>query len=191
MAGLRASGGQQGAPGVDGITVEELKPLLQARWEAIREELLGGTYRPSPVRKVEIPKPGGGVRTLGIPTVLDRLIQQALYQALQGWYDSILGPELRLPSGTQRSRSTRACPRACRGRVSLGGGYGPGEVLRPGQPRHLDVAAGASDRRQTHPASDPPLLAGGDDGGWLGVATHGRHAARRPALTATVQHPAR
>lgn len=77
----------QGAPGVDGITVEELKPLLQARWEAIRTELLDGTYQPSPVRKVEIPKPGGGTRTLGIPTVVDRLIQQALYQALQGWYD--------------------------------------------------------------------------------------------------------
>ena len=77
----------QGAPGVDGTTVEELKPLLQARWEATRTELLDGTYRPSPVRKVEIPKPGGGIRTLGIPTVVDRLIQQALYQALQGWYD--------------------------------------------------------------------------------------------------------
>ena len=77
----------QGAPGVDGITVEELKPLLQARWQAIRNELLGGTYQPAPVRKVEIPKPGGGTRTLGIPTTLDRLIQQALYQALQAWYD--------------------------------------------------------------------------------------------------------
>jgi RNA-directed DNA polymerase len=77
----------QGAPGIDGITVEELKPLLQARWEAFRKELLDGTYEPSPVRKVEIPKPDGGIRTLGIPTVVDRLIQQALYQALQGWYD--------------------------------------------------------------------------------------------------------
>jgi len=79
--------GNQGAPGIDGITVEELKALLQARWEAIRKELLDGTYQPSPVRKVEIPKPDGGIRMLGIPTVVDRLIQQALYQALQGWYD--------------------------------------------------------------------------------------------------------
>jgi RNA-directed DNA polymerase len=76
-----------GAPGVDGMTVEQLKPLLQARWETVRKELLDGTYQPTPVRKAEIPKPGGGLRTLGIPTVLDRLIQQALYQALQGWYD--------------------------------------------------------------------------------------------------------
>jgi RNA-directed DNA polymerase len=80
--------GNQGAPGVDGITVDALKPLLQARWEAIREELLSGTYRPAPVRKVEIPKPGGkGVRMLGIPTVLDRLIQQALHQVLQRYFD--------------------------------------------------------------------------------------------------------
>jgi RNA-directed DNA polymerase len=78
----------QGAPGADGMTVEDLKPFLQARWEAIRKELLDGTYHPSPVRKVEIPKPDGGVRTLGIPTVVDRLIQQALYQALQAWYDT-------------------------------------------------------------------------------------------------------
>ncbi len=56
--------GNAGAPGVDGVTVDELKPLLQTRWEAIRKELLDGTYKPSPVRKVEIPKPGGGVRTL-------------------------------------------------------------------------------------------------------------------------------
>jgi RNA-directed DNA polymerase len=76
-----------GAAGIDGMSVEALKPCLQRRWEAIRKELLDGTYRPSPVLKVEIPKPDGGVRTLGIPTVVDRLIQQALYQALQGWYD--------------------------------------------------------------------------------------------------------
>ncbi len=76
-----------GAAGVDGMSVEALKACLQLRWEAIRKELLDGAYRPSPVLKVEIPKPDGGVRTLGIPTVVDRLIQQALYQALQGWYD--------------------------------------------------------------------------------------------------------
>ena len=77
----------KGAPGVDGTTVDELMPMLRECWDAIRKELLNGTYKPSPVLKVEIPKPGGGVRTLGVPTVLDRLIQQALYQALQSWYD--------------------------------------------------------------------------------------------------------
>ena len=80
--------GNKGAPGVDGVTVDDLAALLRERWEAIREELLSGSYAPSPVRKVEIPKPGGkGVRMLGIPTTLDRLIQQALLEVLTPWYD--------------------------------------------------------------------------------------------------------
>src|SRR5512140_3298142 len=76
-----------GAPGVDGVTVEELLPYCRQHWPAIREQLLQGTYQPSAVRKVEIPKPAGGVRTLGIPTVLDRLIQQAISQVLTPLFD--------------------------------------------------------------------------------------------------------
>lgn len=72
----------KGAPGVDGMTVDALKPYLQRHWPQIKQLLLDGRYRPQPVRKVEIPKPGGGVRMLGIPSVLDRLIQQALHQVL-------------------------------------------------------------------------------------------------------------
>jgi RNA-directed DNA polymerase len=80
--------GNKGAPGVDGMTVDELMPMLGERWQAIRDELLGDTYRPAPVRRVEIQKPGGkGMRMLGIPTVLDRLIQQALLQVLQPCFD--------------------------------------------------------------------------------------------------------
>jgi RNA-directed DNA polymerase len=80
--------GNKGAPGVDGTTVDDLAPMIRERWEAIREELLSGTYVPSAVRKVEIPKPGGkGVRMLGIPTALDRLIQQALLQVLTPLFD--------------------------------------------------------------------------------------------------------
>jgi len=77
-----------GAAGVDGVTVEELMPYCREHWADIRERLRSGTYVPQPVRKVEIPKPGGkGVRTLGIPTVLDRLIQQALLQVLTPIFD--------------------------------------------------------------------------------------------------------
>ncbi len=72
----------KGAAGVDGMTTGRLKEHLIREWPRIREELLGGRYQPQPVRKVEIPKPGGGTRMLGIPTVLDRLIQQAMYQEL-------------------------------------------------------------------------------------------------------------
>ena len=71
-----------GAPGIDGMTVEALGEHCREHWPRIRQELLGGTYQPQPVRRVEIPKPDGGVRTLGIPTVLDRMIQQALHQVL-------------------------------------------------------------------------------------------------------------
>ena len=83
----------KGAPGVDGVSVDDLNPLLWARWDELKQQLLSGTYEPSPVRKVEIPKPGAaaggkrGVRMLGIPTVLDRLIQQALLQVLGPLFD--------------------------------------------------------------------------------------------------------
>jgi len=73
----------KGSAGVDGRSVEQTERYLKVRWAAIRQSLLLGTYRPSPVRRVQIPKPGGGHRELGIPTVVDRLIQQALLQVLQ------------------------------------------------------------------------------------------------------------
>ena len=77
----------QGSAGVDGMTVQQLPEFLKQHWPAIRERLLSGTYVPQPVRRVEIPKPDGGVRKLGIPTVLDRFIQQALMQVLQRMWD--------------------------------------------------------------------------------------------------------
>ncbi len=77
----------KGAPGVDGLTVLELKPWLQAHWPRIKQALLAGEYMPRAVRKVEIPKLQGGVRILGIPCALDRLIQQALHQILQPLFD--------------------------------------------------------------------------------------------------------
>lgn len=78
----------KGAAGVDGMTVDELLPYLRQHWPRIKEELLAGRYQPAPVRKVEIPKPGGkGMRMLGIPTALDRLIQQALHQVMAPIFD--------------------------------------------------------------------------------------------------------
>jgi len=84
---LRGVKANKGSPGIDGMTVEELSGHLKEHWPAIREQLLNGTYAPQPVKRVEIPKPDGGVRKLGIPTVLDRFIQQAVMQALQRNWD--------------------------------------------------------------------------------------------------------
>ena len=77
----------KGRPGIDGMTIGDLAGYLKQHWPTIREQLLSGSYRPQPVRRVEIPKPDGGMRKLGIPTVLDRLIQQAVMQVLQRRWD--------------------------------------------------------------------------------------------------------
>ena len=74
-------------PGVDGMTVAQLKAYVQKHWPKIEEQLRAGTYRPLPVKRVEIPKPGGGVRKLGIPSALDRFLQQAVLQVLQPHFD--------------------------------------------------------------------------------------------------------
>ena len=77
----------RGSPGIDGMTVEELEQHLREHWHAIREQLLAGNYRPSAVKRQLIPKRGGGMRQLGIPTVLDRFVQQLLLQVLQPIFD--------------------------------------------------------------------------------------------------------
>src|ERR1700681_4177453 len=84
---LRRVKANKGSAGVDGMTVGGITDYLKQHWPSIREQLLNGTYQPQPVRRVEIPKPDGGVRKLGIPTVLDRLIQQAVMQVLQRRWD--------------------------------------------------------------------------------------------------------
>jgi RNA-directed DNA polymerase len=107
----------EGAPGVDGLTVAELKPWLQAHWGKVRQALLAGEYMPAAVRKVEIPKPQGGVRTLGIPTVVDRLIQQALHQVMQALFE----PEFSESSyGFRPGRSAQQAVEAARGYVAEG-----------------------------------------------------------------------
>ena len=88
LKALRQVRRNRGSPGVDGMTVDALPGYLRSHWSVLRESLEGGTYQPKPVKRVEIPKTGGGVRPLGIPTVVDRFIQQALLQVLQDQWDS-------------------------------------------------------------------------------------------------------
>jgi len=85
---LRRVKANKGSPGVDAMSVDDLSGYLVQHWPEIRNQLLSGTYCPQPVRRVEIPKPDGGVRKLGVPTVLDRLIQQATLQVLQRRWDA-------------------------------------------------------------------------------------------------------
>lgn len=92
LQALKRVKGNKGAPGIDGMTVKELEPYLVKHWANIKASLLQGTYQPCPVKRVEIPKPGGGKRPLGIPTVVDRLIQQALTQVLTPIFDPGFSP---------------------------------------------------------------------------------------------------
>jgi RNA-directed DNA polymerase len=91
-AALRQVRANKGAPGIDGMTVEQLPDYLTTHWPGIKRQLLEGTYQPQAVRRVQIPKPDGGMRKLGIPTALDRFIQQAVQQVLTGRWDETFSP---------------------------------------------------------------------------------------------------
>lgn len=117
LAAYRRVARNKGAAGVDGMTVDQLADFCKAHWEGVREQLLGGTYRPQPVREVQIPKPGGGVRTLGIPTVLDRLIQQALHQVLCPIFDPTFSEH---SFGFRPGRSTHQAVKAARDHMAAG-----------------------------------------------------------------------
>jgi group II intron reverse transcriptase/maturase len=92
LKALRRVEQNKGAPGIDNLTVGNLKPYLRQNWLSIREQLRKGEYQPQPVLRMEIPKPDGGKRLLGIPAVTDRLIQQALLQRLTGIFDPGFSP---------------------------------------------------------------------------------------------------
>jgi RNA-directed DNA polymerase len=114
---LRQVKSNRGSPGVDGMTVHELGDYLRQHWPRLRQELLDGRYQPQPVRRVEIPKPGGGVRQLGIPTVLDRLLQQALLQVLSPWYEPTFSPH---SYGFRPGKSAHQALAAAREHVAAG-----------------------------------------------------------------------
>jgi len=131
----------KGAPGVDAMSVDELGDFLRAHWPTIKEWLLEGSYEPRPVRRVQIPKANGGLRPLGIPTVLDRLIQQALHQVLSPLFEPEFSrAQLRVSPGAQRPPGGAASTPVPAGRKTLGGGHGLGAVFRRSQSRHAHGA---------------------------------------------------
>ncbi len=117
LAALKRVKQNKGSPGVDRMTVDALTPYRVAHWEAIREQLLAGTYQPQPVKRQEIRKPGGGTRTLGIPTVLDRFIQQCLLQVLQPQFDPTFSEH---SYGFRPGRSAHQAVRAAQGYIQSG-----------------------------------------------------------------------
>ena len=117
---LRRVRANRGSPGIDGITVDGLVEHLKQHWPAIREQLLQGTYQPQPVKRVEIPKPDGGVRKLGIPTALDRFIQQAVLQVLQRRWDPTFSPH---SYGFRPRRSAHQAVAAAQGFIAEGYRY--------------------------------------------------------------------
>ncbi len=180
----------KGAPGVDGMTVDDLGGWLVEHREELMASLLEGSYQPQPVRGVEIPKPGGGVRQLGIPTVVDRLAQQAILQVLEPLLDPTFSER---SYGFRSGRNAHQALRQAQEYVAEGR-----EIVvdldlvlpwkdRPGEPRHLDVPPGPESRRQTLAPDCPPFLGSGDDAerGVHGAA--GRDSARGAAIAAPVQ----
>jgi len=114
---LRRVKSNKGGPGVDEMTVVQLLEYLQQHWPALREQLLTGRYRPHPVRRVRIPKPGGGMRELGIPTVVDRFIQQAVLQVLQPEWDATFSQH---SYGFRPGRSAHQAVMAAQAEVTAG-----------------------------------------------------------------------
>ena len=110
----------KGAAGVDGMSLDAMAPYLKEHWPAIRVQLLEGTYKPQPVRRVEIPKASGGTRSLGIPTVLDRFIQQAVLQVLQAEWDPTFSEQ---SFGFRPRRSAHQAVARAQGFIAAGHGF--------------------------------------------------------------------
>jgi len=111
----------KGSSGIDGRTVDELKPYLATHWARIKSELLEDRYKPQAVREVAIPKPSGGIRKLGIPTVVDRLIGAGIASDSGTDIRPVLfGLELRIPEKSERAPSGEAGTEVCSGRLSMG-----------------------------------------------------------------------
>jgi RNA-directed DNA polymerase len=169
----------KGAAGVDGMQTEELQGHLSANWQTLRNAILEGQYRPQAVRKVEIPKPQGGSRMLGIPSVIDRLLGQAIHQWLSPKVEEEFSP---YSYGFREGRSAHQA--VLEAQRNLGEGYEWVVELdlenfsRPGQPPQAHGSAGKKDRRQADTKADPQLSNQWHYGGWRSKSPHRRYSPR-------------
>jgi len=137
----------KGSAGIDGMSVEQLPSYLKKHWPIIREQLLSSTHKPQVVKRVEIPKPDGRVRQLGIPTVLDRFIPASGNASTTTQLGpSLLRTQLRVPARAFSTSGSNQSTAIYCGGTQLGGGLGPGEVLRPSQSRQTDGEAGTANQ---------------------------------------------
>src|SRR6266576_2670308 len=159
----------KGSPGVDGMTVEQLPDYLKQHGPEIREQLLTGTYEPKPVRRVEIPKPDGGVRKLGIPSVLGSICPAGgVAGSAEALGPDVLRAQPRFSTGAQCAASgARGAAVHCR-RARLGGGSRLGEIFRSSESRS-PVSGGSRARgRPANAQVDSSVSGGRCDGGWIG-----------------------
>jgi RNA-directed DNA polymerase len=182
----------KGSPGIDGMKTGDLSGYLRQHWPTIREQLLCGTYKPEPVRRVEIPKPDGGVRKLGIPTVLDRFIQQAVMQVLQRGWDPTFSEH---SHGFRPKRSAHQAVAKAQKYIAEGHRWVVDLDIEKFFDRvhHEQTDGGdrpASNRQESAPI-DRSTLEGGCDGEWAGESGGRRDTARWAALSALVEYRAR
>ncbi len=187
---LKAVVANKGSPGIDGMTTEELSGHLKKHWPKIHGKLLEGSYVPSPVRRKEIRKEnGGGTRMLGIPTVLDRFIQQLLLQVMTPIWEPRFSEH---SYGFRPGRKAAFAVRAAQRYVEKGQDWvvdlDNHQIFRSRQLGHPDGEGRSSDPRQTGVETDREIPAGGSHGGRGGGQERGRNAARRAAIATAGEH---
>jgi len=188
---LRRVQDNHGSPGIDGMTVAALGAYFQVHWGAIKQALLEGLYRPKPVRRVEIPKPDGGVRKLGIPTVVDRFVQQLVLQVLQREWDPTFAEH---SYGFRPGRSAQQA--VAQAQTYIAEGYSTvvdidlEKFFEPGPPRSIDEPDRHAGDRQAGPQADPGVPQRWRHGTWAGESHGGRNPARGAALAVVEQYRA-
>jgi len=173
----------KGSPGVDGMTVHDPPGYLKQHWPVIREQLLSGTFAPQPVRRVEIDKPEGGVRKLGIPTVLDRFIQQAVMQVLQRRWDRTFSKH---SYGFRPGRSAHQAVEQAQQYIAEGYRFVVDldlDILRSGKSRSTAGQDSEAGQRQAPADADPGVSVRRSDGRRAGASGGRRDAAGRTSVT--------
>lgn len=173
----------KGAPGVDGMTVNEIRAHFEKHGASICAHIREGRYIPAAVKRVDIPKPSGGTRMLGIPTVQDRVIQQAIAQVLSKHFDPLFSE---FSYGFRPGKSAHQAIEQTQKYIAEGRTWVVELDLAYGQPQSTDVETGATYRRQDASEIDPPISANGHYVRRRSSGARGRYTARLTSESDTV-----